>query len=152
MFRLDIQLRWGDFTFTTWSDTPVPRLWTIRGQHGHLPVLNSVIIGTDIAYSPYTTYGNWFSGFKILMQQVMARIMRANPTLSCMSFPSTSSKLYSSELTEPCMSSQNYGELFSNQNLWFFDDTSVCRVAIHKTFLGNLVGKMRTASAANWYL
>ena len=34
-------------------------------------------------------------------------------------------QLYSSEPTEPYLSSQNYGELFSNQIIWFVDDTNV---------------------------
>ena len=32
------------------------------------------------------------------------------------------------------MSSQNYGELFTNRIIWFVDDTNVYRVTIHKTF------------------
>lgn len=47
-------------------------------------------------------------------------------------------QLYSSEPTEPYLNSQNYGELFSNQIIWFVDDTNVYRVVIHKTFEGNL--------------
>jgi hypothetical protein len=39
----------------------------------------------------------------------------------------------------PCL--QNYGELFSNQIIWFVDDTNVYRVTIHKTFEGNLTTK-----------
>lgn len=38
-------------------------------------------------------------------------------------------QLYSSEPTEPYLSSQNYGELFSNQIIWFVDDTNVYRRA-----------------------
>lgn len=34
-----------------------------------------------------------------------------------------------------------YGELFSNQIIWFVDDTNVYRVTIHKTFEGNLTTK-----------
>ena len=33
------------------------------------------------------------------------------------------------------------GELFSNQIIWFVDDTNVYRVTIHKTFEGNLTTK-----------
>lgn len=40
--------------------------------------------------------------------------------------------LSSSEPTEPYLSSQNYGELFSNQIIWFVDDSNVYRVTIHK--------------------
>lgn len=50
-------------------------------------------------------------------------------------------QLYSSEPTEPYLTSQNYGELFSNQTIWFVDDTNVYRVTIHKTFEGNLTTK-----------
>ena len=32
-------------------------------------------------------------------------------------------------------------ELFSNQTIWFVDDTNVYRVTIHKTFEGNLATK-----------
>merc|ERR1712039_1111146 len=47
----------------------------------------------------------------------------------------------SSEPTEPYLNSQNYGELFSSQIIWFVDDTNVYRVTIHKTFEGNLTTK-----------
>lgn len=76
------------------------------------------------------------------MQQAMNKIMKANPALyvlrerirKCL-------QLYSSEPTEPYLNSQNYGELFSNQIIWFVDDTNVYRVTIHKTFEGNLTTK-----------
>ena len=68
--------------------------------------------------------------------------MKANPALyvlrerirKCL-------QLYSSEPTEPYLNSQNYAELFSNQIIWFVDDTNVYRVTIHKTFEGNLTTK-----------
>ena len=76
------------------------------------------------------------------IQQAMNKIMKANPALyvlrerirKCL-------QLYSSEPTEPYLNSQNYGELFSNQIIWFVDDTNVYRVTIHKTFEGNLTTK-----------
>jgi pre-mRNA-processing factor 8 len=46
---------------------------------------------------------------------------------------------YSSKPTEPYLSSQNYGEIFSNQITWFVDDTNVYRVTIHKTFENGVV-------------
>ncbi|KAG7252061.1 LOW QUALITY PROTEIN: hypothetical protein CRUP_029764, partial [Coryphaenoides rupestris] len=63
----------------------------------------------------------------------MAKIMKANPPCTCCE--SASARLYSSEPTEPYLSSQNYGELFSNQIIWFVDDTNVYRVTIHKVHL-----------------
>lgn len=72
----------------------------------------------------------------------MSKIMKANPAVyvlrerirKCL-------QLYSSEPTEPYLNSQNYGELFSNQIIWFVDDTNVYRVTIHKTHEGNLTTK-----------
>jgi pre-mRNA-processing factor 8 len=39
------------------------------------------------------------------------------------------------------LNAQNYNELFSNQVIWFVDDTNTYRVVIHKTFEGNLATK-----------
>ena len=72
----------------------------------------------------------------------MAKIMKANPALYVLRERIRKGlQLYSSEPTEPYLSSQNYGELFSNQTIWFVDDTNVYRVTIHKTFEGNLTTK-----------
>jgi len=63
----------------------------------------------------------------------MAKIMKANPALYVLRERIRKAlQLYSSEPTEPYLSSQNYGELFSNQIIWFVDDTNVYRVTIHK--------------------
>eukprot|EP00824_Muranothrix_gubernata_P021907 TRINITY_DN4967_c0_g1_i1.p1 TRINITY_DN4967_c0_g1~~TRINITY_DN4967_c0_g1_i1.p1 ORF type:complete len:617 (-),score=145.87 TRINITY_DN4967_c0_g1_i1:72-1886(-) len=72
----------------------------------------------------------------------MAKVMKANPALYVLRERIRKAlQLYSSEPTEPYLSSQNYGELFSNQIIWFVDDTNVYRVTIHKTFEGNLTTK-----------
>lgn len=80
-----------------------------------------------------SAFGNWFPGVKPLIQQAMAKIMKANPALYVLRERIRKGlQLYSSEPTEPYLSSQNYGELFSNQIIWFVDDTNVYRVTIHK--------------------
>ena len=87
----------------------------------------------------YSAYGHWFPGMKPLIQQAMGKVMKANPALYVLRERIRKAlQLYSSEPTEPYLSSQNYGELFSNQIIWFVDDTNVYRVTIHKTFEGNL--------------
>ena len=49
----------------------------------------------------------------------MAKIMKANPALYVLRERIRKGlQLYSSEPTEPYLSSQNYGELFSNQIIW----------------------------------
>lgn len=85
----------------------------------------------------FSAYGNWFPGSKPLIQQAMAKIMKANPALYVLRERIRKGlQLYSSEPTEPYLSSQNYGELFSNQIIWFVDDTNVYRVTIHKVRAG----------------
>jgi hypothetical protein len=68
------------------------------------------------AYNLHAAFGNWFPGAKPLIQQAMAKIMKANPALYVLRERIRKGlQLYSSEPTEPYLSSQNYGELFSNQ-------------------------------------
>ena len=75
----------------------------------------------------------------------MAKIMKANPALYVLRERIRKAlQLYSSEPTEPYLSSQNYGELFSNQIIWFVDDTNVYRVTIHK------VGGASIPLASGW--
>lgn len=63
--------------------------------------------------------GNWFPGSKPLLQQAMAKIMKANPALYVLRERVRKAvQLYSSEPTEPYLNAQNYGELFSNQVIW----------------------------------
>lgn len=91
-------------------------------------------------FSFYSAYGNWFPGAKPLIQQAMAKIMKANPALYVLRERIRKGlQLYSSEPTEPYLSSQNYGELFSNQIIWFVDDTNVYRVTIHKASEFNIM-------------
>ncbi|CAF3401587.1 unnamed protein product [Rotaria socialis] len=68
--------------------------------------------------------------------------MKANPALYVLREGIRKGlQLYSSKPTEPYLSSQNYDELFSNQIIWFVDDTNVYRATIHKTYEGNLTTK-----------
>jgi pre-mRNA-processing factor 8 len=74
------------------------------------------MIGIDLAYNLHSSFGNWFAGVKPLIIQAMAKIMKANPALYVLRERIRKGlQLYSSEPTEPYLSSQNYGELFSNQ-------------------------------------
>merc|ERR1712072_141054 len=101
-----------------------------------------VLIGLDLAYNLHSGFGNWFPGVKTLMQRSMNKIMQSNPALYVLRERIRKGlQLYSSELTEPYLSSQNFGELFSPQIIWFVDDSNVYRVTIHKTFEGNLTTK-----------
>jgi pre-mRNA-processing factor 8 len=106
------------------------------------PSPTGVLIAIDLAYNLHSAYGNWAPGFKPLITQAMGKIMKANPALFVLRERIRKAlQLYSSEPTEPYLNSGNYSELFSNQIIWFVDDTNVYRVTIHKTFEGNLTTK-----------
>ena len=80
------------------------------------PSPTGVMIGMDLAYNLWSAYGNWFPGMKPLIQQAMAKVMKANPACHVLRERIRKGlQLYSSEPTEPYLNSQNYSELFSNQ-------------------------------------
>jgi len=142
-YWLDIQLRWGDFDSHDVERYARAKFLDYTTDNMSLyPSPTGVLVAIDLAYNLYSGYGNWFPGSKPLLQQGMAKIIKANPALYVLRERIRKGlQLYSSEPTEPYLSSQNYGELFSNQVIWFVDDTNVYRVTIHKTFEGNLTTK-----------
>ncbi|KUF95884.1 HIV Tat-specific factor 1 [Phytophthora nicotianae] len=142
-YWIDVQLRWGDFDSHDIERYARAKFLDYTTDNMTIyPSPTGVLLAVDLAYNLYSGYGNWFPGCKPLMQQAMAKIMKANPALYVLRERIRKGlQLYSSEPTEPYLSSQNYGELFSNQIIWFVDDTNVYRVTIHKTFEGNLTTK-----------
>ncbi|PNH07205.1 Pre-mRNA-splicing factor 8 [Tetrabaena socialis] len=142
-YWVDVQLRWGDYdSHDVERYTRAKFLDYTTDNMSIYPAPTGVMIGVDLAYNLHSAYGNWFPGIKPLVVQAMAKIMKSNPALYVLRERIRKGlQLYSSEPTEPYLSSQNYGELFSNQTVWFVDDTNVYRVTIHKTFEGNLTTK-----------
>ncbi len=142
-FWLDVQLRWGDFdSHDIERYTRAKFLDYTTDNISVYPSPTGLVIGIDLAYNLCSAYGNFIPGMKPLISQAMTKIMKANPAMYVLRERIRKGlQLYSSEPTEPNLSSQNYGELFSNQIIWFVDDTNVYRVTIHKTFEGNLVTK-----------
>jgi len=142
-FWLDIQLRWGDFDSHDVERYCRAKFLDYTTDNMTLyPSPTGLLLGIDLAYNVHAGYGNFFPGMKPLMQQAMAKIMKANPALYVLRERIRKGlQLYSSEPTEPYLSSQNYGELFSNQCIWFVDDTNVYRVTVHTTLDGNATTK-----------
>ncbi|CAN8077363.1 unnamed protein product [Agarophyton chilense] len=142
-YWIDIQLRWGDY------DSHDCERYARAKFHDYVtdnmsiyPSPTGLLIAFDLAYNLYSGFGCWIPGMKPLIQRALAKINKANPALYVLRERIRKSlQLYSSEPTEPYLNSQNYGELFGNQIIWFVDDTNVYRVTIHKTFEGNLVTK-----------
>lgn len=142
-YWIDVQLRWGDYDSHDVERYARAKFLDYTTDNMSIyPSPTGVLIAIDLAYNLHSAFGNWFPGAKPLIQQAMAKIMKANPALYVLRERIRKGlQLYSSEPTEPYLSSQNYGELFSNQIIWFVDDTNVYRVTIHKTFEGNLTTK-----------
>jgi len=142
-FWLDVQLRYGDY-----DSHDIERY--VRAKYldyttdsmSIYPSATGLMIGVDLAYNLYSAYGQYFPGLKALVQQAMAKIMKANPALYVLRERIRKGlQLYASESNQEFLNSQNYSELFSNQTQFFIDDTNVYRVTIHKTFEGNLTTK-----------
>ena len=142
-YWLDVQLRWGDFDSHDIERYSRAKFLDYTTDNMSIyPSPTGALIAVDLAYNLFSGYGNWVPGVKPLVQQAMAKIMKANPALYVLRERVRKAlQLYSSEPTEPHLSSSNYGELFSNQIIWFVDDTNVYRVTIHKTYEGNLTTK-----------
>jgi pre-mRNA-processing factor 8 len=142
-YWLDVQLRWGDFDSHDIERYARAKYLDYTTDNMSIyPSPTGCLLAIDLAYSLYSGFGNFIPGGKPLLQQAMAKIIKANPALYVLRERIRKGlQLYSSEPTEPYLSSQNYGELFSNQVIWFVDDTNVYRVTIHKTFEGNLTTK-----------
>ncbi|KAK5108138.1 hypothetical protein LTR62_008734 [Meristemomyces frigidus] len=140
---IDVQLRYGDY-----DSHDIERY--VRAKYldyttdsmSIYPSATGLMIGIDLAYNLYSAYGQYFPGLKQLVQQAMAKVMKANPALYVLRERIRKGlQLYASESNQEFLNSQNYSELFSNQIQLFIDDTNVYRVTIHKTFEGNLTTK-----------
>ena len=71
------------------------------------PSPTGLMIGMDLAYNLWSAFGNWFPGLKPLIQQAMAKIMKANPACHVLRERIRKGlQLYSSEPTEPYLNSQ----------------------------------------------
>ncbi|UKK01357.1 Prp8 protein [Theileria orientalis] len=142
-YWIDVQLRWGDY-----DSHDIERYCRAKfldyttDSMSIYPCPTGCMLGVDLAYNQHSGYGYWFPGMRELMVKAMNKIMKANPAMFVLRERIRKSlQLYSSEPTEPYLSSQNMGELFGSQTIWFVDDTNVYRVTIHKTFEGNLTTK-----------
>jgi pre-mRNA-processing factor 8 len=142
-YWIDVQLRWGDFDSHDIERYARAKYLDYSSDSQSIyPSPTGVLIAVDLAYNLFSAYGVYFPGMKPLLQQAMGKIMKANPALYVLRERIRKGlQLYSSEPTEPYLNSSNYSELFSNQIIWFVDDTNVYRVTIHKTFEGNLTTK-----------
>ena len=107
-YWIDVQLRYGDFDSNDIERyTRANFLDYVSDSMSIYPSLTGVMIGMDLAYNLWSAYGNWFPGMKPLIQQAMAKIMKANPACHVLRERIRKGlQLYSSEPTEPYLNSQ----------------------------------------------
>jgi pre-mRNA-processing factor 8 len=126
-YWIDVQLRWGDFdthdieryTRAKFLDyvglssiiyRTKLNLLQVSDSMSIYPSPTGVMIGMDLAFNLWSAYGNWFPGMKPLIQQAMAKIMKANPACHVLRERIRKGlQLYSSEPTEPYLNSQVIG-------------------------------------------
>lgn len=142
-YWIDVQLRYGDYDSHDISRyTRAKFLDYTTDSVSAYPSPTGAMVGVDLAYNTYDVYGNWFSGFKPLMQNAMKEIMKANPALYVLRERIRKGlQLYQSQPQVALLNSSNYAELFNNETQLFIDDTNVYRVTVHRTFEGNLTTK-----------
>ena len=81
-YWLDIQLRWGDFdSHDIERYARAKYLDYTSDSQSIYPSPTGVLVAIDMAYNQHSAYGVWAPGFKPLIQQAMAKIMKANPAL-----------------------------------------------------------------------
>jgi pre-mRNA-processing factor 8 len=142
-FWIDVQLRYGDYDSHDIERYTRAKYMDYTADSASIyPSSTGLMIGIDLAYNMCSAFGQYFPGLKQLVQQAMAKIMKANPALYVLRERIRKGlQLYATESSQEFLNSQNYNELFSNQIQLFVDDTNVYRVTIHKTFEGNLTTK-----------
>ena len=142
-YWFDVQLRWGDYDcHDIERHARAKFLDYATDKMSIYPCPTGSIVAIDLAYNLHSAYGNWFYGLKPLMHKALNKIMKSNPALYVLRERIRKGlQLYSKDPTEPYLNSQNFSELFSNQTIWFVDDTNVYRVTTHKTLEGNVTTK-----------
>ncbi|CEP62605.1 U4/U6-U5 snRNP complex subunit PRP8 LALA0_S05e09362g [Lachancea lanzarotensis] len=140
---VDVQLRYGDYDSHDISRYVRAKFLDYTTDNISMyPCPTGVMVGIDLAYNMYDCYGNWFEGLKPLMQNGLKTIMKANPSLYVLRERIRKGlQIYQSQTQEPFLNSSNYAELFSDDTKFFIDDTNVYRVAVHKTYEGNIATK-----------
>ncbi|KAF3450897.1 hypothetical protein FNV43_RR06986 [Rhamnella rubrinervis] len=147
-YWIDVQLRWGDYDSHDIERYTRAKFMDYTTDNMSIyPSPTGVMIGLDLAYNLHSAFGNWFPGSKPLLQQAMNKIMKSNPALYVLRERIRKGlQLYSSEPTEPYLSSQNYGEIFSNQIICFIPEHDLLQV-IHTSVWA---GQKRLGQLAKW--
>ncbi|PVD32879.1 hypothetical protein C0Q70_08326 [Pomacea canaliculata] len=81
-YWIDVQLRWGDYDSHDVERYARAKFLDYSTDNMSIyPSPTGVLIAIDLAYNLHSAFGYWFPGAKPLIQQSMAKIMKANPAL-----------------------------------------------------------------------
>lgn len=76
-FRLDVQLRWGDYDSHDIERYCRSKFLDYTTDNMSIyPSPSGVLVGIDLAYNLHSAFGNWIPGLKPLMQRAMNKIMK----------------------------------------------------------------------------
>lgn len=76
-FRLDVQLRWGDYDSHDIERYCRSKFLDYTTDNMSIyPSPSGVLVGIDLAYNLHSGFGNWIPGLKPLMQRAMNKIMK----------------------------------------------------------------------------
>jgi hypothetical protein len=112
-YWIDVQLRWGDYDSHDVERYARAKFLDYTTDNMSIyPSPTGTLVAIDMAYNIYSAYGSWFPGIKPLIQQVMSKVMKANPALYVLRERIRKAlQLYSSEPTEPLLSCHPAGTL-----------------------------------------
>merc|ERR1711884_569092 len=81
-YWINVQLRWGDYDSHDVERYARAKFLDYTTDNMSIyPSPTGVLVAIDMAYNLHSAFGNWFPGSKPLIQQAMAKIMKANPAL-----------------------------------------------------------------------
>jgi pre-mRNA-processing factor 8 len=137
VFWIDVQLRWGDYDRHNIAQYAREKYFDYT-KNSRYPNATGIILAIDLAYNCHAAFGYWIPGVKDIISKAISKIMKQNPTLFMLRTRMRRSlQLYSSDPTEAHLSTQNLGELFSNQTIWLVDDSRVFATSSQATAEGN---------------
>ena len=138
-YWIDVQLRWGDYDkHNVASYARAKFLEYTKDGVSRYPSASGVVVAIDLAYNVFSAYGYWIPGAKELLLKSMNKIMKCNHALLTLRDKLRKMlQVFVSDPTEKHLSSQNFGELFSDQATWIIDDSHVFVTSQHATVEGN---------------
>ena len=81
-YWVDVQLRWGDYDSHDVERYARAKFLDYTTDNMSIyPSPTGTLIAIDLAYNLHSAFGNWIPGMKLLIQQAMGKIMKANPAL-----------------------------------------------------------------------